>query len=59
MSINCSKIQSQYNKIYSYFKTTTEIFDFLDWDGKFLEVWYKNSILEKYSVEDLVEIGVL
>jgi len=35
MKINYQKIQLQYNKIYSYFRTTCEPFDFLEWDGKY------------------------
>ena len=28
-------LQAQYEKIHSFFKTTTEPFDLLDWDGSF------------------------
>lgn len=27
-------LQKQYDNIYSFFKTTTEYFDELEWDGK-------------------------
>jgi hypothetical protein len=46
-------LQSQYDKIYSYFKTTCEPFDFLEWDGKILQVWQNDIIIETYSLEDL------
>jgi len=46
-------LQTQYNKIYSYFKTTTEPFDSLEWDGKVLEVWNKDKITEIYKYNDL------
>jgi len=46
-------LQSQYDKIYSYFKTTCESFDFLEWDGKILQVWQDNIIVEKYRLKDL------
>ncbi|HOZ36756.1 MAG TPA: hypothetical protein PLR18_02915 [bacterium] len=49
-------LQAQYDKIYSYFKTTTEPFDFLDWDGKLLMVWLNDSIVEKYTLKELAEI---
>lgn len=48
-----SKLQVQYDKIYSYFRTTTEPFDSLGWDGKILEVWDGDAILEIYSRHDL------
>lgn len=51
--MNYIKLQSQYDKIYSYFKTTTEPFDSLEWDGKILEVWSDGIIVEKYSLKDL------
>lgn len=50
------KIQQQYDKIYSYFKTTCEPFDFLDWNGIELVVYYKNLPIEKYQHSDLVNI---
>lgn len=46
-------LQSQYDKIYSYFRTTCEPFDDLDWDGKVLQVWYKGLITESYRIKDL------
>jgi len=47
------EIQYQYDRIYSYFKTTCEPFDFLEWDGQFLLVWKDKDIIEKYSLQDL------
>lgn len=49
-------LQSQYDKIYSYFRTTCEPFDFLDWDGDVLEVWSKDSKVEVYLVKELEEV---
>ncbi len=45
--------QHQYDLIYSFFKTTTEPFDSLEWDGYIIEVWLGEEIIEKYSYEDL------
>lgn len=47
------EIQIQYDQINSYFKSTTEPFDSLEWTGKILEVWNKNKIIEKYRLKDL------
>lgn len=44
-------LQSQYDKIYSYFKTTTELFDSLEWDGRFLEVIFEDKVIEVYDKE--------
>ncbi len=46
-------LQMQYDKIYSYFRTTTESFDSIEWDGKVLEVWDKNKVVEIYKYKDL------
>lgn len=46
-------IQNQYDQIHSYFKTTTEPFDSLEWDGKVLEVLDKNKVVEIYKHKDL------
>jgi hypothetical protein len=50
------KIQLQYDKIYSYFRFTTEPFDFLEWDGKNLVVWNKAEIIEQYSLKELAKL---
>jgi len=47
------KLQVEYEKIYSYFKTTCEPFDFLDWDGKLLKVWLNDMVIENYTRSDL------
>ena len=46
-------LQTQYDRIYSYFKTTCEPFDFIEWDGKDLLVWQDEAAIEKYSFKDL------
>jgi len=51
--MNSQELQSWYDKIYSYFKNTTEPFDFLEWDGKLLTVWFNDKIIERYSIDDL------
>ena len=51
--MNYKILQSQDDKIYSYFKTTTDPFDFLEWDGKILQVWNKKVLIEIYSLKDL------
>ncbi len=51
--MNYKILQSQDDKIYSYFKTTTDPFDFLEWDGKILQVWNKKVVIEIYSLKDL------
>lgn len=49
-------IQRQYDLIYSYFKTTTEPFDNLEWNGKVLKVWLKDKMIETYSFQNLKEL---
>lgn len=46
-------LQKQYDLICSYFKTTTEAFDELDWDGDVLLVLLDGKIIEEYSYEEL------
>jgi len=46
-------LQSQYDKIYSYFETTCEPFDFLEWDGRILQVWNSGILIEKYCLAEL------
>ncbi len=46
------KLQIQYDKIYSYFKNTTELFDYLEWDGVVLRVWNNNKVMETYKYKD-------
>jgi len=47
------KLQNQYDKIYSYFRTTTEPFDYLEWDGRVLKVWHFGKLIEEYKFEDV------
>lgn len=54
--MNYKILQYQYNKIYSYFKTTCEPFDFLDWDGKILKVWKNEIVIEKYLLKDVQKL---
>lgn len=54
--MNAKKFQNEYDRIYSYFKTTTEPFNFLEWDGKILKVWNENEIVEKYFLKNLRKI---
>lgn len=51
--VNYLKFQSQYNKIYSYFRTTCEPFDFVEWDGKVVRIWIKDEVVEIYKLKDL------
>ena len=53
MEIN---LQEQYDKIYSYFKTTTEPFDEIDWNGKSLTVILRSKVVEVYLLDDLKRI---
>ncbi len=54
--VNYHFLQKSYDKIYSYFKTTTEQFDYLEWDGKILKVWNKNKVVETYEYKDLEKL---
>ena len=49
-------LQVQYEKIHSYFKTTTEPFDFLERNGNVLNVWFQDTVVEKYGYADLSEL---
>ena len=49
-------IQKQYDLIRSYFKTTTEPFDELDWDENLLLVWLDDEVIERYTYEELKEL---
>ncbi len=53
MVMNYKELQNQDDKICSYFKTTTESFDFLEWDGKVLQVWLHDKVIEIYHLKDL------
>lgn len=53
MDIDTKKLQIGYDLIHSYFKTTTESFDFLEWDGISLQVWKDNDVIEVYGLKGL------
>jgi hypothetical protein len=50
------KLQKDYDLIYSFFKTTTEPFDDLEWDGKILNVCLNEKLIERYNCKDLREL---
>jgi hypothetical protein len=50
------QMQKQYDLIYSFFKTTSEEFDSLEWDGSILSVILNDKIIEIYSYNDLKEL---
>ena len=52
-------LQEEYDKIYSFFKQTTDPFDELDWDGKELNVLLDNEIIETYSKDDIKDLNIL
>ena len=54
--MNYKKLQIQDDKIYSYFRTTTELFDYLEYEGNDLQVWNGDVVVEKYSLKDLEEL---
>ena len=54
--MNYGIIQNQYDKIYSYLKTTTEPYDYLEWDGVVLKVWDEDKITETYKYRDLKKL---
>jgi|WetSurMetagenome_2_1015567.scaffolds.fasta_scaffold41183_4 hypothetical protein len=49
-------IQEQYDIIYSFFKTTTEEFDTLEWNGSFLLVILNQKVIEIYTYNNLKEL---
>lgn len=51
-------IQSQYDNIYSYFKTTCEAFDLLEWNGIILYVWCNDKIIETYNFKDIKALNI-
>ena len=46
-------LQIQDDKICSYFRTTTEPYDYLECDGAVLKVWNENKVMEIYKYKDL------
>jgi len=49
-------IQAQYDVICSYFRTTTELYDEIEWDGKVCSIVLSNETIESYTKSDLQEI---
>lgn len=49
-------LQSQYDLLYRYFKTTTEPYDSLEWDGNVLCVCLAGETIETYTVTELTEL---
>jgi len=49
-------LQEQYDRIYAFFKTTTEPFDQIDWDGETLSIILNEKTIEEYSLGDLQEL---
>lgn len=49
-------IQKQYDLIERYFRTTTEPYDELSWDGKTLLILLNDKVIEEYTLEDLKEL---
>jgi len=56
--MNYQKIQLEYDKIYSYFRTTCEPFDSLDWNRKILNIWSNNQIIEVYKYQELKTLNI-
>jgi hypothetical protein len=49
-------IQIQYDNIYSFFKTTTEPFDQLDWDDYQLDIILDDYEIGTYYLKDIQEL---
>jgi hypothetical protein len=56
LDLKYKELQRQYDLIYSFFKTTTEPFDCLDWDGETLAVVFEDVTIEEYMLNDLKEL---
>ncbi|MDA8014698.1 MAG: hypothetical protein MPK09_03670 [Gammaproteobacteria bacterium] len=50
------QLQRQIDAIFRFFKTTTEPYDDLDWNGVDLLVFLNDRVIEKYAYADLAEI---
>lgn len=57
--MGCQEIQLEYDKIYSYFKTTCEPFDFLEWNGRIFNIWNKEKIVEIYRYKELKVFNII
>ena len=51
--IDYKTLQRQDDMIHSFFKTTCELYDDLEWDGEVLQVWKDGTVIEMYRLEDL------
>ena len=49
-------LQYNYDLIFSFFKTTTEPYDELEWDGNTLNVWLDDKKVEQYTLYELKEL---
>lgn len=56
---NGADLESEYNSIRQWFKTTTEAFDNLDWDGEKLLVFLDGKVIETYDRKTLEEVGAI
>lgn len=56
MKLQHQELQRQGDLIQRYFRTTTEPYDSLEWDGSNLYVCLDDQIVETYTYTDLVEI---
>jgi hypothetical protein len=54
--LESDKLLRQYDLIYSFFKTTSEAFDGLDWEGEILSVVFSDSVIEEYTLSDLKKL---
>lgn len=54
--LDYKELQRQYDLIYSFFRTTTEPFDHLEWDGDMLAVVLKDITIEEYSFDNLKKL---
>jgi len=52
-------LQEEYDKIYSFFKKTTEPYDNLEWDGNELNVILNNVVIETFSRENLIKLRLI
>ncbi len=50
------RLQRQYDLIQQYFKTTTEPYDNLEWDGKNLYACLSGKMIETYTYSDLANL---
>ncbi len=53
------KLDMEDNKIYRFFRMSAEPYDDLEWDGKILNVWLDDELIETYTKKDLIECEIL